>query len=289
MEKKPLTMAVDDSQGASAVKPMRLQMPEPRYQSIVPIEHDGLSPEEQDAEGEIEMPEEDARSVVGFSIGRAQTRLTSPQTPAAEKAAAMVGIDVGGLFDGGADEPDRKQGDSDHHHTSPLRSKDDSGAKPSTPIGRPHTANLPSPWRATAKPFERSKTDQHNDQPLEPINMFPDINVRRYLSNFNLPSIPKAPSFRDFSVPSLSSILSNARSRSPLRKNPTRQKRASTYAEPESSSALDRQLERRPTEDRGGDKTIHPQLEGLLTGMQPVCRVELTLAIEVIKGRRQTL
>lgn len=251
MEKKPLTMAVDDSQGASAVKPMRLQMPEPRYQSIVPIEHDGLPPEEQDAEGEIEMPEEDARSVVGFSIGRAQTRLTSPQTPAAEKAAAMVGIDVGGLFDGGADEPDRKQGDSDHHHTSPLRSKDDSGAKPSTPIGRPHTANLPSPWRATAKPFERSKTDQHNDQPLEPINMFPDINVRRYLSNFNLPSIPKTPSFRDFSVPSLSSILSNARSRSPLRKNPTRQKRASTYAEPESSSALDRQLERRPTEDRG--------------------------------------
>ena len=253
VEERPSTMDVDKLQSTSVVKPVRLRMPEPRYQSVVPVEHDCSPPEEADTDVGSEMPEEDARSVVGFSIGRAQTRLTSPQTPAAEKAAALAGIEGGGLFDGGADEPEREESDGDHHYPLPLGSEDND-TTPLTPSSRPQTANLPSPWRATPKPFEHSKTDRQASQPLEAMSIFPDISVRRYFSNLNLPSRPKTPSFKDFSVPSLSSILSNARSRSPLRKIPTRQKRASTYAIPGSSSALDRQLVSRPTEDRGRER-----------------------------------
>lgn len=43
-------------------------------------------------------PDYDAESVVGVSIGHVQSRLTSPQTPAAEKAAAVKGAEREGFF-----------------------------------------------------------------------------------------------------------------------------------------------------------------------------------------------
>ena len=237
-------VAGSSDQAVSTGKPLRLQMPEPLFQPIVPTEQDASSPEEADTEGANGVPEEDARSVVGFSISRAQTRLTSPQTPAAEKAAVLAGIDGGLLFDGGADEHEDEKDRAPRHDLS--WKNEEGGARLPTPIRGEQTTTLPSPWKAAPKPFERTKTDQQSYGPLMPPTVFPDLNVRRYLSNFNLPSLPKTPTFKDFSVPSLSSILSNTRSRSPLRRNVARQKRASTYALPASSATLAKQLESRP-------------------------------------------
>lgn len=53
--------------------------------------------EEQD---NLSMLKEDAYLVISLSISRAQTRLTSPQTPAAEKVAAIGALDAVNMFDG---------------------------------------------------------------------------------------------------------------------------------------------------------------------------------------------
>ncbi len=210
---------------ASSGKPLHLDMPEPRFQSISPPDQDGSSPDDQ--QDDTPMLEEDAHSVVGVSISRAQTRLMSPQTPAAEKAAAMGSLDGAGMFDGAADENDNSQEDAsvDGEPTTSRHSSEE----PSTPAERQHTATLPSPWRAKPRPFERVKTHGQDGQAIEPTSMLSDLNVRRYLSSINLPSLPKTPSFRDISIPSLSSMLSSTRSHSPIRRTTTRQKRANTF------------------------------------------------------------
>ncbi|KAL9133563.1 MAG: hypothetical protein Q9175_005258 [Cornicularia normoerica] len=230
---------------ALSAKPLHLEMPKPRFQSIVPTDRDSSSPEEQ--QDGTPMLEEDAHSVVGVSISRAQTRLMSPQTPAAEKAAAMGGLDGVDMFDGAA-------GDNEHSQEgvgvnqepkTPRRSSEE----PFTPANKQHSVTLPSPWRAEPKPFERVKTQCPDHQAMGPVSMLSDLNGRHYLSSFSFPSLPKAPNFRDISIPSLSSILSSTRSRSPIRRAATGQKRPSTFADMKSGLGLGNQFKRRPSDD----------------------------------------
>ena len=208
-------------------KPLQLELPEPRFQSILPPSHDGSSPDEQQDGSPI--LEEDAHSVVGVSISRAQTRLASAQTPAAEKTAAMGGLDGIGIFDGTADDDEHSQEDAvvDGELETPRHSSEE----PFPLTKRQHSNTLPSPWRAEPRAFERIKTYGQDHQATEPTSMLSDLNVRRYLSTFNLPSLPRTPHFRDVSIPSLSSMLSSTRSRSPIQRIATRQKRASTFAD----------------------------------------------------------
>ena len=70
---------------------LHIDMSDSRLWSIDPPD------EEQD---NLPMLKEDAHSVIGLSISRAQTRLTSPQTSATEKVAAMEGLDAVDMFDG---------------------------------------------------------------------------------------------------------------------------------------------------------------------------------------------
>lgn len=190
------------------------------------------------------MPEEDAHSVIGVSIGRAQRRLMSPQTPAAEKAAAMAHIQGGGFFDG--EEDGYMHADIDHEGGSELALRN-GREQPPTPPGKEESASLPSPWRAEPKTFEKQTPDHQGQQLLGLTSMLSDVNVKRYMSSFNLTSLPRAPSFKDFSVPSLSSILSNTRSRSPKWRSEPRQKRASTINEPGSSWGFGSPFQSRPT------------------------------------------
>ena len=226
---------------ASSGKPLHLEMPEPRFQSIFPPNRDGSSPDEQQDGSPI--LEEDANSVVGVSISRAQTRLVSSQTPAAEKAAAMGGLDGIGMFDGAADNSGLGQEDAGVEGES--RTPRHSSEELFTSTERHHSDALPSPWRAEPRPFERRKTFGQDNEAMEPTSALLDLNVRRYLSTFNLPSLPKSPNFRDISIPSLSSILSSTRSRSPIQRAATRQKRANTFAEVKSGSGFGFQSERR--------------------------------------------
>lgn len=222
------------------------KMPEPSTQPVFSPGQDEYSPEELPMEDGL--PEEDAHSFVGFGISRAQTKLMSPATPAAEKAAAMADITGGCSWDGPQGE------DHTEDTTSGIQIQNaasvGSTARPSTPQPtRHHSTSLPSPWRAEPKTFEKQWRNKEPEQHQVPTATPSDLNVRRYMANFSLPSLPKAPSFKDFSVLSLSSILSNTRSQSPSRRIESRPKRSSTFNQPASHMPLVNSFQHRPTLD----------------------------------------
>ena len=215
-------------------QPLRLEMPKPQFQSIVPSDYGESDQEESRADAAI--PEEDANAVVGVSISREQTRLMSPRTPAAEKAAAMDKA-LSGMFDGIGEE---SPGESEGYMTS-QETATQAPPGPQAPQARdeetsPPRQGLPSPWTATPKTFEKTKVDDQNSlirKPLVssgPTSMLLDLNVRRFISSFNLPSLPKTPSFKDFALPGMSAILGGSREHLPQRKASARPKRAQTLS-----------------------------------------------------------
>ena len=215
----------------SSDRALHLEMPEPRRQAnAIFHQHDGSSPEE--LSDEHEMKEEDVQSVVGVSISQAQARFMSPQTPAAEKAAAMAELEGGGLFDGAGD--DRIEGRDIGRTIDQGQDSGDGAVRPSQPVQRQTSIQLPSPWKAEPKHFEKQPPQRQSQQSTGATNMLSDLNVRRYMSTFNLPSLSKTP-FKDFAIPSLSSILSNTRSHSPVDKTEPRRKKANTIDDPGSS------------------------------------------------------
>ena len=219
-------------------------MPEPCLQAIPPSEQDNSSPDEQPDSSP--MLEEDAHSVVGVSMSRAQTRLVSPQTPAAEKAAAMGSLEGVGILDGATDYIEYSQEAGAHGE---LQIQCHSPEQPSTLTGEKYYPPLPSPWRAEPRPFHRTETYGEGHQAMAPTTMLSDLNVRRYLSSFDLPSLPKTPSLKDISIPGLSSILGNTRSRSPMQRAATRQKRANTLADVKSALGFGTQAGSPPNDD----------------------------------------
>ena len=232
------------SSTVSLGKSLHLEMPEPCHQAIPRPEHDNSSPEEQ--QDGSPMLEEDAHSVVGVSMGRAQTRLVSPQTPAVEKAAAMGSLDGVGILDGFTDhnEYSQKAGALEE-----LQIPSHSPEQSSTLTRGKYSPELPSPWKAEPRPFDRIETYGEGHQAMAPTTMLSDLNVRRYLSTFDMPSLPKTPNLKDISIPSLSSILGNARSRSPMQRAATRQKRANTLADVKSALGFGNQAGSRPNDD----------------------------------------
>lgn len=236
----PASVMCPAAPNASSSKPLHLEMPEPRFQPIFPPKNSGSSPDEQQESSPI--LEEDAQSVVGVSISRAQSRLVSPRTPAAVKAAAIGGLEGVGFFDGAADYNEQSREDvSVHGELETLRqsSEEHFGS-----TDRQNAFALPSPWRTEPKPFEGMNTDGQNHQAMEPTSILSDLNVRRYLSTF---SLSKTSNLKEISIPSLSSILSSTRSRSPVQRAATRQKRASTLADMKSSLGFGNQTQSQPS------------------------------------------
>jgi hypothetical protein len=68
----------------------------------------------------IDIPEEDAQSLIEYSISRAATRLKSPQTPTIEKAAAMEELDGEIFFDSDPETPPATMGAASSSETSPA-------------------------------------------------------------------------------------------------------------------------------------------------------------------------
>ena len=224
-------------------------MPDPKPLTRASSDQEASSPE--DLPVGTELPEEDAQSVIGVSISRAQTRLTSPQTPATEKVAVMEDLEGGGFFPGSSEGEKYGVDGTGHDNEAEEEEEEEEGSTPkdeaippSTPQEQPQSATLPSPWRAEPKIFEKFNLDGQRDS--EPTSMLSDLNVRRYIASFNLPALPKTPSFKDFSVPSLSSILSNTRSHSPVRKDESRQKRSSTLDQSPSTWGFSSPFQSRP-------------------------------------------
>lgn len=227
------------SETVPPTRSLRLDIPRPQFQSIVPSDY-GESDQE-DVRADAALPEEDAHAVVGISISREQTRLMSPRTPAAEKVAAME-RNEGGMFDGTGEE-----GSNEGYMISQDQAPQMPEVQESSPPGR----SLPSPWTATPKAYEKAETEDQRPLirkswvPSGPSGMLSDLNVRRYFSGFNLPSLPRASSLKDFSIPGISSILGAAKEQSPQRKAAARQKRAHTISIPTSTCNDADQLEKR--------------------------------------------
>ncbi|KAL8654544.1 MAG: hypothetical protein Q9226_003398 [Calogaya cf. arnoldii] len=159
--------------------------------------------------------EEDYQSVVGVSISRTQTRLRSPLTPAAEKAAAFAYDDAAPFLDRS---PSPKQNnlsqprlnyDASLRHASKAFTPEDSESSASS-----DETPLPSPWALEPKPFEEHRTQPQRQgyQPSPtpgPVGTLVDSNFKRLLSTLTMPSLPKPPSIRDISVPTLSNFMGN--------------------------------------------------------------------------------
>lgn len=132
------------------------------YNEIVAQDR-GTSSEDESTEAQ-KIAIEDARSAIGVSISREQTRLTSPKTPAIEKAAA---IERAGGFFAGADgthdtlveEPEEEEleehGDAEAVKDDATRTKEEDlpvQRRVPQPSPRRTSVRLPSPWRVDPKP-----------------------------------------------------------------------------------------------------------------------------------------
>jgi hypothetical protein len=165
---------------------------------------DDLTPSEDETTEEKALQLETVQSAIGVSIGQQQTRLTSPKTPAAEKAAALDDLDGGALFDGWEQPPEHLVAAQ-----SPPRSQPQPHSVDSEEVRREPPPRLPSPWRASPKTFQ--KADNHRAvlgdsfrtrrRTLSGSSM--NESLKKYLP-FTLPSMPKTSGLLSFSLPSLS-------------------------------------------------------------------------------------
>ncbi|KAG8528979.1 uncharacterized protein KY384_006668 [Bacidia gigantensis] len=189
----------DRKQDLVTVKPMQIDIPKPRFE---PIHSERQDEPSTDSSQDGTPSQEELQSAIGVSINREQIRLASPNTPAAEKAAAMEDMDC--FFDGTVEGIEERENACNISNGASTRPE----TPPSSP---PPSAKLPSPWRASPKAFEKSK-----EQAGGFTEMLPDFG--KYMPSFNLPTRPRAPTLKDLSIPSLASILNTVRSQSPTRK-----------------------------------------------------------------------
>ena len=171
------------------------------------------------------LREEDVSSALGVSIGRSQTRLASPTTPAAEKSAALDAINGWGFFDDvGLEEQEEVLRNTLENavistsHDLPVEPSHDEASpastRPPTPRKSPPESdlNLPSPWTSSPKTFEDQEDTLENSHAAKsrarassgPIKSLGDLNLKKFLSSFSFtrPNEPKL--FKDLARPKLS-------------------------------------------------------------------------------------
>ncbi|KAJ4336641.1 hypothetical protein N0V95_008559 [Ascochyta clinopodiicola] len=181
------------------------------------LDDDDLTPVESGDETEQErrLELETVQSAIGVSIGKQQTRLTSPKTPAAEKAAALDDVDGGALFEGweqhataviDARTRNRLPSHGEAHASRPGEPEQTKYASsPDEPLER-----LPSPWRAGPKTFQGRMNDhratlrQHLNNGRRRASSSGSMAdaMRKYVP-FNL---PKPPKHLQFALPSFSAL-----------------------------------------------------------------------------------
>ncbi|KAJ8116882.1 hypothetical protein OPT61_g1791 [Boeremia exigua] len=182
------------------------------------LDDDDLTPVESgdETEQERKLELETVQSAIGVSIGQQQTRLTSPKTPAAEKAAALEDIEGGALFDGWEQQATAVIDARTRHRMSSRDRFDGSHSayveEPAQYASSPEESleRLPSPWRAGPKTFQgrlsdhRASLRQHLNNGRRRASSGGSMaeTMRKYVP-FNL---PKAPKHLQFSLPSFSAL-----------------------------------------------------------------------------------
>ncbi|KAL8719602.1 MAG: hypothetical protein Q9225_003403 [Loekoesia sp. 1 TL-2023] len=197
-----------------ASQPMRIDVPEPRYQSIIATEHGDSDLE--DTQGEATTTDEDMQSVIGVSISRKQTRLKLPTTPAAEKAAALGQHGGDAFFD--LHQP-AEQAQTNQAETWPYDKHTRVGSASEDQDRQPYESlvgtNLPTPWTSGPKFFEKHPVQNqaqgtHKSRQRAAtgtMGSLADLNIKRFMSNFTMPSLPKPSSIRDVPMPATSLLV----------------------------------------------------------------------------------
>lgn len=229
---------------ASAEQPLRLSFSESPNEPFVAW--DGRDGNQLVSREDFIQLAEEIHSVVGVSISRAQTRLMSPRTPRAEKVAALESTSDGAFFDGTYED-----GPQEDHAVLSAQSGSTEAPK-LTRVSNFSNADLPSPWRATAKIFEKTKSRDEKDvsrpqTSTAPTNTLTDLSIKRFLSSFHMLSLPGGATLKDFSISTISTIFGGNKSSSQLQKSETRTKRASTLSFPSSHWINVGQFGKRPT------------------------------------------
>ncbi|KAL5402837.1 hypothetical protein PMIN06_010708 [Paraphaeosphaeria minitans] len=170
-----------------------------------------LTPSEDETSYERTLQLETVQSAIGISIGQQQTRLTSPKTPAAEKAAALEDSDGGAFFEGWEQPPEPSPLPIPRQFPRhPPASQAPAQNREAEPSEKERPARLPSPWQA--QPKTSTKQDNHRTALRNTLNSKSRRRtmsggasdyIKKYLP-FNLPSIPKTSSLLNFSLPSFS-------------------------------------------------------------------------------------
>ena len=166
---------------------------------------------------DYDIREEDIQSIVGVSMGRAQTRLMSSTASVTDRDSVMRRAEGWRFFDdrGGNDDQN-----CDKILQHPLRNTDrdiQSDYRLSSPGDL--EASLPSPWTATPKIFEtsssisksgRSTPNTRSRASTGPTSILADLSIKRFLGNFSS-ALSEQNFLKDFSMPKLPSFLSGAK------------------------------------------------------------------------------
>lgn len=160
--------------------------------------------------------DEDMQSLIGISISRTQTRFKSPTVSIAEKAAAIDEYGNDGSFDILPQTKHIQVGDvvgcdcQSHQAPTGSRLEDRDPETNGSPI-----TTLPTPWTSGPKlfqkdapqgyPYEMQKTRQR--AATGNMGSLIDQNIRRFMSSFTMPSLPKPPNVRDISMPAWSALM----------------------------------------------------------------------------------
>ncbi|KAI4123298.1 MAG: hypothetical protein LQ338_005323 [Usnochroma carphineum] len=198
----------------TVLESMDVHVPSPAYQSILGSNY-GVSDSEARQTASA-TTEEDVDSIVGISISKVQTRLKSPTTPAAEKAAALDSLWGDGFVD---PYPPTEQNHAPHADFQ-RRGNDRKTEKVSELVssdlqGSEAPMTMPTPWISGPKLFETNpaqlqRRGARRPQPRSSTGLMGnlvDLNVKRFISTFAMPSSRRPPSLRDIPLPSLSSFV----------------------------------------------------------------------------------
>ena len=192
---------------------------------------------------DVNMQEDDVNTLLGVTIGREQRRLMSPTTPAAEKAAAMESQTGWGLGDDDEEDTETDSPKKDQHSSGAH------GQPGSSPVGKfppvldgPSESTLkllPSPWTATPKNFETTEKkdadqmgpNQRNRASTGATGFLAEINIKRFLSSFSMPTLSV---FKVLYIPRLPAFLSGSKELNDEEGSANRTRRASTFVVPKS-------------------------------------------------------
>ncbi|KAH7066655.1 hypothetical protein BKA63DRAFT_522910 [Paraphoma chrysanthemicola] len=263
-------MAAADSGTSTPQSRRQNALADIQFASII---DDDLTPSEDESPEEQSLQLEHVQSAIGISIGRQQTRLTSPKTPAAEKAAALDETDGGVLF-GDFEERIEPPADPSPPHTPLNNDVEDAVTGPSTqarvqtapPAQLPESLErLPSPWRAGPKIFQDKPSDhrailrqnlQTGHRRRASSNGSMSEAVRKYLP-FSLPSMPKTYKDLHFSLPSFSALSLDGQTAP----RSTERQRRETFAHTSSTSSIPQQdggLLRRRSQREASSRPAQP-------------------------------